>query len=151
MQAEQIFLVNNGIKNVDMLANEYLELGKLLGSQQKPEQAIQSFGASIRLRPHHSFEAYTNLGIIYHNHKADEAEHSYRKAIQLASLPASALTAMFNLGALYANQQGRVAEAKPIFEQILVLAPDHLQAHGVLEKLVQMPSTDSTATETVGR
>jgi hypothetical protein len=54
MQAEQIFLVNNGIKNVDMLANEYLELGKLLGSQQKPEQAIQSFGASIRLRPHHS-------------------------------------------------------------------------------------------------
>ncbi len=104
-------------------ADTHEQLGKLLRSQGRPEEALAHFQVVVRLRP--KDEAYCHLGLTYLNmNQPDLAARSFTEAIHLNPQSSQAYAGL----AFAAAQLGEVAEAQKCFAKAAELAPDPSEA-----------------------
>ncbi|MEI6150603.1 MAG: tetratricopeptide repeat protein, partial [bacterium] len=95
-------------------------LGNVLKSQDRLDEAIASYSKAVWLKPVLAV-AHFNLGIILQEEdRLDEAETSYRKVLQInPNYP----TAHNNLGAVL-HEQNRLDEAEACYRKALQIKPD---------------------------
>ena len=97
-------------------------LGEVLRAQGKMDEAIPYFRKAIQLDPNNS-GPYNNLGIIHAMRKEfAEAERLFRSVIERAPNEVSTPTYV-NLATVL-GEQGKVAEAEPMFRKALAVNPD---------------------------
>jgi predicted O-linked N-acetylglucosamine transferase (SPINDLY family) len=108
------------------LVEPTFNLGKVLLLRQKFDEAEPLFHKVLQKRPNWA-EAHYHLGLLYGGKKRlTDAEVSYRRALELEPKHMPALN---NLGAGVLNNQGRIAEARAVYQQALALAPDNASCH----------------------
>jgi superkiller protein 3 len=113
-------------------ATAHYFLARLLYTDNRFDEAIKETQKTIDLSPGF-VRAYENMGLCYEGeHRQDEAERWYLKAIDAQSTsPAKSEWPMLDLAILLMNEN-RDADAKPLLEQALAINPLNTQA------LVQM-------------
>lgn len=159
-KAEQAY--RSAIKLDKKYAEAYNNLGNILVTHEKPQDAIESYRQAIKINPGYA-EAYTNLGNVLRSAaQFDEACDCYRKA--LAHNPVSA-EAQNNLGYLL-QQHGDYEAALSCYLTAIGLDPGFINAQqnlaslyilqGNIEKALevcraslQLTSTDITRSLTV--
>lgn len=110
-------------------AANYEDLGALLGSQKRPEDARAQFQTLVDLRPDYA-EGYNLLGSTYlETNELEMAQKCFLRAIELK--PEFPL-ALNNLGMTVA-QSGKLDLAEACFEKAVRLAPDYGEARANLE------------------
>jgi hypothetical protein len=89
--------------------------------------------------------AFNDLGnLLVLAHQTDDAEASYRKALELDP---KKVTALFNLGLLLQQRGGadNVREAMGLFEKAVEIQPDHAWAHYQIGAIHELRGEDSKA------
>ena len=113
-------------------ADTHERLGKLLGTQGRPEEARAHFQELVRLKP--SDEAYCLLGLTYLNtNEPASAARCFTEAIRLSP---KSLKGFTGLG-LASAQLGELAEAEKCFAKAIELAPNSQEAQHYLDKVRQ--------------
>jgi protein O-GlcNAc transferase len=111
----------------------YSNLGGVLKSQGKLNDAVVLFRRALELKPDYALAHY-NLGTVYQaQNKLDDAAASYRRAIELNS---NLWAAHNNLGNVY-QLQGKAKEAAECFQRAIQLKPDLYEAHNNLGNMLQ--------------
>ncbi len=108
-------------------------LGKLLGSQGRPEQARVHFQELVRLKPKDA-DGYCSLGITYiDTGQPALAAPCFAEAIELNPK----LSKAFHGLGVASAQMGDLAEAEKCFAKAVALAPDSVEAQNNLERARQ--------------
>jgi len=108
-------------------------IGAASAQKKDDDKAIEAYNKSIEIKP--TAEAYNGLANIYNaQRKFDEATAASKKATELASAGAGATAspeAAYNQGVILFNQ-GKAADAKPLFESVVQAQPNNADAHYML-------------------
>jgi len=109
----------------------YYNIGAANAQKKEYDQAIDAYKKSIEIKP--TAEAYNGMANVYNaQRKFAEATAASTEATKLASSAAGGAggspDAMYNQGVILFNQ-GKIDEAKPLFEQVLQAAPNNADAH----------------------
>jgi spermidine synthase len=111
--------------------NAYMELGQVLTSQGRFNEAIVQLSEALEIKPD-SAEAHNNIGNVYANlGKAGDAIDHFSRALQIN--PESAET-YNNLGSMFATQ-GKTENAIENFSRAIKLVPDYAVAHDNLGRV----------------
>ncbi len=117
-------------------ADCYINIGYSNTQKKDYDKAVDAYRLAIELKPD-SAEAYGGLANVYNaQRKFDDAAAASKKATELS---AGATTgagggspdALYNQGVILFNQ-GKIPEAKPLFESALQADPNHAEAHYML-------------------
>jgi tetratricopeptide (TPR) repeat protein len=111
----------------------FYNIGAASAQKKDYDKAIEAYNKSIEIKP--TAEAYNGLANVYNaQRKFDEATAASKKASELASAgagPAGSPDAAYNQGVILFNQ-GKAAEAKPLFESVVQAQPNNADAHYML-------------------
>jgi len=124
--ADPIKIWTDNVKKSPGKARVYANLGEVLGSEGRYEEAAEAFERAIQLAPNY-FIAYNNLAVIYlhHQKKYNKAKALLHRALELKpDYP----TGYLNLSAV-AQRQGNYNEAMRALKKALELDPTNLEAH----------------------
>jgi Flp pilus assembly protein TadD/mono/diheme cytochrome c family protein len=106
----------------------HFNLGSILLSQAKPQEAISHFREALRVKPDDAV-AHTNLGAALQSiNKLDEAGRHFREALRIRP---DYINARYNLGNLLLSE-GNSAEAIIHFIELLRSQPEDADAHNNL-------------------
>ena len=108
-------------------------LGIALRQQDKPVEAISTFGQVLKLKPDFA-QAYSELGSALQMHgQLDEAIEHFRRALSFNPTYAQAA---FNIATVFAAQ-GKPADAVTALQQAIKLSPLYVEAHSLLGQLLR--------------
>lgn len=111
-------------------ADCYYNIGAANAQKKEYDKAIDAYKKSVEIKP--TPEAYNGMANVYNaQRKFAEATAASNEAGKLASATAGAggsPDAMYNQGVILFNQ-GKIDEAKPLFEQVIAAAPNNADAH----------------------
>jgi tetratricopeptide (TPR) repeat protein len=111
----------------------FYNIGAASAQKKDYDKAIEAYNKSIEIKP--TAEAYNGLANIYNaQRKFDEATAASKKATELASAgagPTGSPEATYNQGVILFNQ-GKAADAKPLFESVIQAQPNNADAHYML-------------------
>jgi len=111
----------------------FYNIGAASAQKKDYDKAIEAYNKSIEIKP--TAEAYNGLANIYNaQRKFDEATAASKKATELASAgagPTGSPEATYNQGVILFNQ-GKAADAKPLFESVVQAQPNNADAHYML-------------------
>jgi len=131
--AEAIPKFNELLKKLPMCSDCYMYLSVSYFATNEPEAAESALKKSIEIKP--TAEAYNGLANVYNaQRKFDDATAASKKATELASAGAGATAspeAAYNQGVILFNQ-GKAADAKPLFESVVQAQPNNADAHYML-------------------
>ena len=145
----QINFLQKTISMDPNIFNAHMELGTILGTQGRFDEAFAHFSEALRLKPA-SAEAYNNIGnVMAAQDKAAEAVSNFYRALQLNPDFVEAHNNIANV----LKSQGKIQEAINHYSKALQIDPDHAQTHqdlgrvfaeqGRLEDLLDMkPAKD---------
>ena len=123
-----IDLLNKAIQNDSTRDYLYCNLGSLLKSQGRLDEAVASYRNALAINPNYA-EAHNNLGIaLKAQGKLDEAIASYQRAIAINPDYAEA---HFNLGNALSDK-GKSAEAATSYKGAIAINPDYAEAYNNL-------------------
>jgi tetratricopeptide (TPR) repeat protein len=108
----------------------FYNLGAANAQKKDYDKAVDNYKKSIEIKP--TAEAYNGLANVYNAQKKfAEATAASTEATKLAAGAGGATgspDAMYNQGVILFNQ-GKIDEAKPLFEQVIAAAPNNADAH----------------------
>jgi len=111
----------------------FYNIGAASAQKKDYDKAIEAYNKSIEIKP--TAEAYNGLANVYNaQRKFDDATAASKKATELASAGAGATAspeAAYNQGVILFNQ-GKAADAKPLFESVVQAQPNNADAHYML-------------------
>ena len=111
----------------------FYNIGAANAQKKDYDKAIEAYNKSIEIKP--TAEAYNGLANVYNaQRKFDDATAASKKATELASAGAGATgspEAAYNQGVILFNQ-GKAADAKPLFESVVQAQPNNADAHYML-------------------
>jgi tetratricopeptide (TPR) repeat protein len=111
----------------------FYNIGAASAQKKDYDKAVEAYNKSIEIKP--TPEAYNGLANVYNaQRKFDEATAASKKATELASVaggPTGSPDAMYNQGVILFNQ-GKAADAKPLFESVVQAQPNNADAHYML-------------------
>ena len=111
----------------------FYNIGAASAQKKDYDKAIEAYNKSIEIKP--TAEAYNGLANVYNaQRKFDDATAASKKATELASAGAGATgspEAAYNQGVILFNQ-GKAADAKPLFESVVQAQPNNADAHYML-------------------
>jgi len=111
----------------------FYNIGAASAQKKDYDKAIEAYNKSIEIKP--TAEAYNGLANVYNaQRKFDDATAASKKATELASAGAGATAspeAAYNQGVILFNQ-GKAADAKPLFESVIQAQPNNADAHYML-------------------
>ena len=115
----------------------HFNLGSILLSQSKPQEAISHFREALRVKPDDAV-AHTNLGAALQSiEKLDEAASQFREALRIRP---DYINAHYNLGNLLLSES-KPEEAIIHFNEVLRRQPDDADAHNNLGEALAVQGT----------
>ena len=141
-QDEAIAKFNEALALNPKCVDCYYNIGAASAQKKDYDKAIEAYNKSIELKP--TAEAYSGLANVYNaQRKFDEATAASKKAAELSSAPGASASpeATYNQGVILFNQ-GKAAEAMPLFESVVQAQPNNADAHYMLG--MTMAGTDPT-------
>ncbi|MEM8779861.1 MAG: tetratricopeptide repeat protein [Cyanobacteria bacterium P01_G01_bin.49] len=139
--AEQAKKCFQALKTNPWSAQTHKELGNVLATQGKFDQAIAMYQRALAIQPNFA-EAYNNWGsTLVSQKKEKEAIAYYQKAV---TLKPELLQSHLNLGNLF-KDYGQWEEAIASFQKVLAIEANHLEAHkGICYVLLRQGKLDET-------
>jgi tetratricopeptide (TPR) repeat protein/mono/diheme cytochrome c family protein len=121
-------LMHQRLKKYPADFSAHFNLGSILLSQAKPQEAISHFREALRVKPDDAV-AHTNLGAALQSiDKLEEADSHFREALRIRP---DYINARYNLGNLLLSE-GHPEEAIIHFNEVLRSQPDDADAHNNL-------------------
>ena len=132
-QDEAIAMFNEALALNKKCFDCFFNIGAASAQKKDYDKAIEAYNKSIEIKP--TPEAYNGLANVYNaQRKFDDATAASKKATELASAgggPTGSPDAMYNQGVILFNQ-GKAADAKPLFESVVQAQPNNADAHYML-------------------